>query len=237
MKNMEIINHDQFHLLTTHCELVTGSFDRPKMMWCSDTQCYIKTLYMKKRTLSTTHLSPYAYRFCQNAEKLAQRGIKAPHVQRLFYCPHKGCYLICYPHIDGQPLNGCFNTELLKPLSQFIAELHQKGIYFNDCHLRNILLTPSQDFALIDIHTVKTYNQPLSRFLRRRHIARFFEKEYRLCLWQYDWRQFLQGYFQAMDTPYDEQHKLLNYMRHRFQQKKLKALAQTLNEPLSPQSQ
>jgi hypothetical protein len=63
---------------------------------------------------------------------------------------------------------------------RFIADLHEKGIYFRSLHFGNILMTPNGNMALIDISDLKVYPWSLTlnqRIRNWKHLLKYtFEK-------------------------------------------------------------
>jgi tRNA A-37 threonylcarbamoyl transferase component Bud32 len=67
---------------------------------------------------------------------------------------------------------------LRSQLGTFIAQLHEKGIYFRSAHLGNVVLTPEGHLGLIDIADMRTYRRPLRKAQRIRnfkHMLRYKE--------------------------------------------------------------
>ncbi len=54
-------------------------------------------------------------------------------------------------------------------LGQFVARLHESGVYFRSLHLGNIVLTPGNTLGLIDIADLRAGGRPLSRRRRWRN--------------------------------------------------------------------
>jgi tRNA A-37 threonylcarbamoyl transferase component Bud32 len=60
----------------------------------------------------------------------------------------------------------------------FIAQLHDKGVYFRSAHLKNILVLPNKGLGLIDISDMQIKRNSLDMTLRQRnfeHILRYQE--------------------------------------------------------------
>ena len=129
---------------------------------------YLK-LFRRKRLLSTALISPYAQRFAKNAVKLAVLNIPSVLIINLFRIPSVQRTAVHYSPLAGITLrtidNGIDDT-LAGKLGKFIRDLHEKGIYFRSLHLGNIVLTPENQFGLIDISDMKFFYRPLS--LKRR---------------------------------------------------------------------
>ncbi len=78
---------------------------------------------------------------------------------------------------DKESRDNLSPLDLLIKFARFVAELHDKGIFFWDLHLGNIMITPECKFALLDITSVKIYRNPLSIKKRARNLARFIRIE------------------------------------------------------------
>jgi tRNA A-37 threonylcarbamoyl transferase component Bud32 len=135
-------------------------------------------IFRRKRNISSAVFSPYAQRFKNNAEKLTQLGIITVAVERIAYCQELKKHLIIYPLLAGHTLRELlqeqYSASLIKQLGGFIAQLHERGIYFRSLHLGNILLTEHKQLALIDVADLRITKKPLSINLRVRNFAHFF---------------------------------------------------------------
>lgn len=140
-------------------------------------------LFRRKRLISSAAWSPYAKRFADNCVTLAQRDIPCPQVLSLFRIAEIKRDAVHYTPLPGQTLRQVMNEagsddELRAQLGRFIAELHEKGIYFRSAHLGNVIVTPHGTLGLIDIADMKTYRGPLRKSLRLRnfkHMLRYTE--------------------------------------------------------------
>tara|TARA_R110001592_G_scaffold363352_2_gene684792 strand:- start:58669 stop:58977 length:309 start_codon:yes stop_codon:yes gene_type:complete len=86
-------------------------------------------------------------------------------------------------------------------LGKFIRDLHEKGIYFRSLHLGNIVLTPENQFGLIDISDMKFYRKPLSKNRRLRnfkHCSRYLEDNEKMSNYI---NEFIAGYRSRAPLP------------------------------------
>lgn len=125
---------------------------------------------------------PYAKRFINNAKKL--NNLKIPTISPLaLYClPHLQRTAVHYKPVLGSTLRELSKTPAdLRPLfekfGEFLAELHQKGVYFRSIHLGNVVLQDAGDFALIDIADLKIFSKPLSEHRRKRNMRHLLRPE------------------------------------------------------------
>jgi tRNA A-37 threonylcarbamoyl transferase component Bud32 len=84
---------------------------------------------------------------------------------------------------------------LVERFGKFMAQLHQKGIYFRSLHLGNVLVLEDGEFGLIDLADLRIYPSSLSPSLRRRnlrHMQRYAED--RRWLFEDHFEALLQGY-------------------------------------------
>ena len=140
-------------------------------------------LFRRKSWLSKTAFFTPAQRFAQNATLLQQRGIPCPRIIALSYLKNPYRSVVHYSPLAGKTLRQLLNTqsgidsiELLMNLATFVTDLHDKGVYFRSLHLGNIVLTPDNEFGLIDISDMRCLNRPLSKSLRARnyqHLLRY----------------------------------------------------------------
>jgi tRNA A-37 threonylcarbamoyl transferase component Bud32 len=141
-------------------------------------------LFRRKRFFSTALLKPYAVRFVDNAKKLHSLGIPTINIKQLLWCSSTKRHIVIYEKLEGELLREALTkdqkkpTKLFQTFASFIAELHEKGVYFRSAHLKNILLLPNGAFGLIDISDMQIKRQSLNINLRQRnfeHILRYQE--------------------------------------------------------------
>lgn len=141
-------------------------------------------LFRRKRLISTALFFPYAYRFVANAKKLKQLNIPTVIINQLLSCPSIKRHLVIYQKLEGELLRTVLSqsfgqsADSYEKFGCFIAQLHQKGVYFRSAHLKNILVLPDNEFGLIDISDMQIKRHPLNQSLRLRnfsHILRYQE--------------------------------------------------------------
>lgn len=134
-------------------------------------------LFRRKRLISSAAIWPYAQRFANNAKRLASLNIPCPQVIQLYKVPHLERDAVLYQplpgvtlrHLQKKPDGVEVPSDLFVQLAEFVAKLHQLGVYFRSIHLGNIVLTPEQRLGLIDIADLKTQKRPLSTSQRQRN--------------------------------------------------------------------
>ncbi|MGR9099873.1 MAG: hypothetical protein ACU826_04830, partial [Gammaproteobacteria bacterium] len=173
---MEKITLPEFAALTEGQELLEKDRHGPKVYKTADDR--IVKLFRLKRNFSSARLFPYAARFKQNAEQLAKLGFETVTVERIAHCPENGLYVVIYPMIHGESLRHMlrknYSAGPVARLAEFVAELHDSGVYFRSLHMGNIIVTENGRFALIDIADMRIHKKPLSAKQRLRNFAHFF---------------------------------------------------------------
>jgi len=142
-------------------------------------------LFRRKRLISSSLWSPYAKRFCRNADRLLQLGIHAPKVIDVFRIPELERDGVLYAPVPGQTLRQEFHitpannniAPVRATLASFVRALFDKGIYFRSLHLGNIVRTPDGTFGLIDIADLRVFPIPLPQVMRKRNLTRML----RIC--------------------------------------------------------
>jgi tRNA A-37 threonylcarbamoyl transferase component Bud32 len=136
-------------------------------------------LFRRKRLLTSALWAPYAQRFANNCQALRARNIDCPTVRHVYRIPSIERDAVHYDPLPGQTLRQLITENpsgLRAKLGEFIARLHEKGVYFRSAHMGNIVLTPEHTLGLIDIADLRTYRRPLRKNLRLRnfrHMLRY----------------------------------------------------------------
>ncbi|MGE6792489.1 toluene tolerance protein [Pseudomonas guineae] len=138
-------------------------------------------LFRRKRLITSAAWYPYARRFVDNCTTLAERAIPCPKVRNIYRITDIARDAVHYDPLPGHTLRQLLEKQaasdaLRHQLGAFIAELHEKGIYFRSAHLGNVVLTPEGALGLIDIADLSTYRRPLYKSQRLRnfkHILRY----------------------------------------------------------------
>ena len=140
-------------------------------------------LFRRKSWLSKTAFYPPAKRFADNAAQLKQLGIRCPEVIQLFRLNSPYRSVVHYHPLPGETLRHLLQRdtsldqlELFARFAEFITHLHDSGVYFRSLHMGNVVLTPDNEFGLIDISDMRCLGRPLSRWMRDRnyqHLLRY----------------------------------------------------------------
>lgn len=142
-------------------------------------------LFRRRPGLSSDKLRPYSLRFMRNALKLKWLGIETLTPIERYRVIGEQLDVVIYQPLPGSSLKDLcrkqpeiIDSELASQLGQYIAELHEKGIFFRSLHLGNILRMDNGQFGLIDIADLKIQRSSLSSWQRLRnfkHLVRMTE--------------------------------------------------------------
>lgn len=159
-------------------------------------------VFRLRRVLTIARLYSYARQFCRNADRLHDLSIPTVDVVQLFSFEESSDTGVLYKPLPGQTLrqlgaSGMLNEGLMRQFGEFIARLHNSGVYFRSAHFGNIVLTPQAELGLIDIADLSIYAHGLTAW----HRVRNFRHLQRLDA---DWasvslagrKAFIQSYFQ-----------------------------------------
>lgn len=142
----------------------------------------IVKLFRTKRILSSAHVKSYAARFVENAAKLHELGIRTVDVERLYYCEPIKRSVVLYRPLPGQTLRDFLmkqgnSEEIMSRFAMFLAELHNKGVFFRSIHLNNVVVAGADEpLGLIDIADMKIKRRSLPIGMRSRnfkHLNRY----------------------------------------------------------------
>jgi hypothetical protein len=176
---MQAIDHKTFSSIRDGASVVEADSHGDKVLLLPDGS-YLK-LFRRKRRLSSAAIWPYAQRFADNTLALQDRGIPCPEVIALYRIAAIKRDAVHYRPLPGQTLRQLIQqadaTDNLRArFAEFVAKLHQDGIYFRSLHLGNVVLTPENTLGLIDIADLKCQRRPLSKQQRIRnfqHMLRY----------------------------------------------------------------
>jgi tRNA A-37 threonylcarbamoyl transferase component Bud32 len=150
---MTPLSHDQYRTLRADAQVIEADGHGEKVLRLAD-GTFLK-LFRRKRLVSSALLYPYAKRFADNIEALKSRGIACPSVIGVYRIAMLQRDLVHYAPLQGKTLRQIDDpTERLALRARFgafVAELHNKGIYFRSLHLGNVVLGENGVLGLIDI--------------------------------------------------------------------------------------
>lgn len=173
-------------------------------------------LFRPRRWYTSGHFTPYSERFASNSEHLRSLDIPSPDILKLYQLDD-GSSAVLYQPLSGQTLRQILQSTgapavreaLVERFGKFLAQLHDRGIYFRSVHLGNVLLLDTGEFGLIDLADMRILPSPLNLSLRQRnlrHIQRYPED--RRWLFEEQLQALLQGYGKvATKRAVDNMHK------------------------------
>jgi tRNA A-37 threonylcarbamoyl transferase component Bud32 len=147
----------------------------PKVLCLSDGS-FLK-LFRRRRWYTSGSFNPYSERFAVNSEQLRQMGIPTPQVLNV-YRLDDGSSAVHYAPLPGHTLRQVLQSitapavrqALIERFGKFMAQLHEKGVYFRSLHLGNVLVLEDGEFGLIDLADLRIYPTPLSLSMRQRNL-------------------------------------------------------------------
>jgi hypothetical protein len=136
-------------------------------------------IFRVKRTMSSALLFSYARSFCRNEKRLHQLDVPTIQVKQLFHLTESHKSAVLYSPLVGITVRELFTQGKLtnahaESLGKFIARLHDLGVYFRGLHSGNIVLTPEDQWGLIDISEMTIFPWRLERRRRKRNFARYW---------------------------------------------------------------
>jgi len=174
---MRIVTYNELTAFIAENEVVLGTAERPGLMLTPDNEI-VKSFYRRKR-FSTSTFIPQAMRFVRNGRKLLEKGIVGPVANDVIYCPEIPVHMVIYQKLAGDDLRemcAAGKIQCLVRLPEYLADLHDRGIFFRAIHLGNILFDGA-NMAIIDVSDLSTKNQPLNVFQRVRNFAHLLNSE------------------------------------------------------------
>ncbi|MGB6976630.1 MAG: hypothetical protein WBE18_04150 [Gammaproteobacteria bacterium] len=182
-------------------------------------QLIVKHTY-KRSLWSSSTLWPYPRRFKRNAARLLAMGFTAPAVKEIFNFPVGECYLMVYQHLPGitvRELSKQGQVAHLQKLPQFVANLHHRGVYFRDLHTNNLLYQSHEQFALLDITSVKFHRASLNLHQRARNIVHLLRKqECRVALSGFGLLEFVKHYLNLTILSPSQQQQFWHHLRRQI---------------------
>lgn len=175
-------------------------------------------LFRRKRVFSTAFLKPYAARFADNAKRLTSLNIPTVAVNRLVWCPSIKRHLVIYKRLEGALLRDVLTKEInkeevFKNTGTFIAELHEKGVYFRSAHFKNILVLPNGQWGLIDVSDMQIKRSSLGIDLRKRNFQHILRYEKDKTLVRNHFKDFFSSYLTASQLDENNAHKVEQTIR------------------------
>jgi len=207
---MSQLSLQEYQDLTNHADVLAEDGFGEKVLRLYDGT--ILKLFRVKRWWSSALFYSYAKRFYTNAEALAKKNIISVTALRCIDIPAIKRTGVIYQPLSGANIrdvatrhNHTLTSEIIVRLGTFIAELHNKGIYFRSLHLGNIVLTAENKLGIIDIADLQINKKSLPFGLRLRNMQHMRRYDKDLALLQCDQNSvFVDAYVAAADFKFTE---------------------------------
>ncbi|OUS03049.1 hypothetical protein A9Q81_08115 [Gammaproteobacteria bacterium 42_54_T18] len=170
---MQILTDSQLADLVSRSSLLEGEVNKPKVLLDANGYIY-KFFYQPDRKLSSRTLFPPFKQFVKNSKILLKRNVQTVSICDTMTAEDKRFDAIRYQAIEGHDfrehlkLSGHSEISII---TDIMAELHCRGVFFRAIHLGNILHQPNGDYALIDISDCWFSIGQLNAFKRARNLA------------------------------------------------------------------
>jgi len=193
MKNLTL---EEFNRLTLNAAVLADDEYGKKVLELTD-HTIIK-LFRVKRLISKANIYSPARRFAKNAGKLKKLNIPTVSLINLYNIKSIKRTAVHYNQLEGMMVREYLQSnqvedDFLAKLGQFLAQLHDKGVFFRSAHFGNIIYTPDKQFGLIDISDMTIQKSTLSNNKRLRNIKHIFRLPEDVCFVQNN-SFFEQGY-------------------------------------------
>ena len=178
---MQSLSREKYGIWVADAQVIERDRHGEKVLRLAD-GTFLK-LFRRKSWLSKTAFYPPAKRFADNAAGLQCLDIPCPRVIQLYRLDAPYRSVVHYEPLAGETLRQLLQQEpdldqleIFARLAEFITRLHDQGVYFRSLHMGNIVLTPDNQFGLIDISDMRCLGRPLTRRMRDRnyqHLLRY----------------------------------------------------------------
>lgn len=172
MRKSEQISWERFNQLRLNADILEQDEHGIKVLRLESGDIF--KVFRVKSVISSARIYSYARRFCRNAERLQKLGVATVSIKQLFHFEDSTNTAVLYRPLIGETLwqlleAGKLSDVVLAQLGEFVAILHQRGIYFRSLHLGNIVLTPDGELGLIDISDLSISSAALGNWMRTRN--------------------------------------------------------------------
>jgi len=174
MKNLSL---HEFNKLTQSSIVLADDEYGKKVLELVD-HSIVKLFRVKRFISQATFYSP-ARRFAKNAKRLIQLNIPTINLIDLYNIKSIKRTAVHYQQLEGVTVReylqeNPIEDEFLAKLGKFLAQLHDKGIFFRSAHFGNIIYNPQKEFGLIDISDMSISHFSLGYFKRIRNLKHIF---------------------------------------------------------------
>ena len=171
------LSNQEFEALTQGARILEKDGFGLKVLRLPDAR--ILKIFRRRHWFSSQLWAPHAQRFDRNAKTLLKRGIPTISVEQIFALPAMQRQAVLYHELPGITLRQWLREHesdeakaLIEQFGRFVAKLHTEGVLFRSLHFGNVLVTPEQNLALIDIVDMSFRRTAASRHNRESVISR-----------------------------------------------------------------
>lgn len=174
---MKNLTSEEFNNLTQNSIVLTDDEHGKKVLELND-QTIIK-LFRVKRLISQAAVYSPARRFAKNVKKLIRLNIPTVSLIDIYNIKSIKRTAVHYHQLKGVTVreylqSNPIDNEFLASLGQFLAQLHTRGIFFRSAHFGNIIVTPENQFGLIDVSDMSISHFSLGYIKRIRNLKHIF---------------------------------------------------------------
>jgi len=166
-----------------------------------------------------------AQRFIYNAMHLATLNIETVKIKAFYLCHNPKLAMVIYDTLPGESVGSYLSKDdnIVKPFALFIANLHNKNVYFRAGHEKNYLYEKEQ-FKLIDIDNLRF---KISFKQRAKNLAYlFYHAQQRQNLFSKTQVQlFLKTYFAATQYSSKQRKRFIQHLCRAIEYRRRKDLA------------
>ncbi|MGC6371674.1 O-antigen ligase family protein [Pseudomonas sp. S2.OTC.A_B10] len=171
---VQSLKPQDFEQLCANAHVIEADGLGPKVLRLEDGS-FLK-LFRPRRWYTSGSFNPYSERFASNSEQLRALGIPSPVILNLYQLTDASS-AVSYQPLPGltlrqalQSLDSSLRESLIERFGGFMAQLHERGVYFRSLHLGNVLLMDDGEFGLIDVADMRIYPSALRNALRQRNL-------------------------------------------------------------------
>jgi hypothetical protein len=169
------LSEQEFAVLIAGARVIESDGQHPKVLQLTDGR-YLK-YFRRKHLISRDLMVAAAVRFARHARRLGRMRIPTLTVRGLHRIHGSPDTIAVYEPLRGEPLRALLNsgradTDLMYRVGGFIAQLHDRGIYFRSLHPGNIIVD-GPAFGLIDLLDMRFKRGSLWRWQRQRNWLHF----------------------------------------------------------------
>lgn len=169
------IHREEFEDILKDCKPLGGSAADSEH--CLDSNGYVIRRFSSQRDFWPA--SPAAYRFFKKCIRLQTLGVPVVEVKTVFNCNELQQQLVQYPFIAGTSLCKILHESAdpvteLGHLCQYVAMLHDKGIDCSALQLDDILVTPDNNYVLLEVSKLRFTSGSLSTLRRIGNLVQLF---------------------------------------------------------------